>query len=365
MTRILKGVLAVTPVKTTYCDITIEDGIITKIDESTERSDKIAVPGFIDTHIHGFGGNGTEDCSKDAILRMSETLLKFGVTSFFPTIYTDVETKMRRSIHACYEAKGEEKGAYIAGVHIEGPFISPKRIGAQNPEGRKDPSRKYFELLLSEAPGFVKAMTMAPELEGAEEVAECAKENGIVLLCGHTNADYDETLKGNKMGISHATHLFNAMNGLHHRKPGTVGAVLSSDMTTEIIGDGLHTHPAVFKIVADLKGPDKVVVITDSLRPTAQTEGKLTANDVEVEILNGLWVTKGNPDLIQGSSLTMHKAFTNLLSWGISLEDAVKMTSTTPARIYDLKDVGTIEVGKKADIVLLEKDYSISEVIKG
>ena len=365
MKKILKGVLAVTPDGTDNLDITIEDGIIASIDKSKEKTPLIAIPGFIDTHIHGFGGNGTEDCKPESILGMSESLIKFGVTTFFPTIYTDVESKMRKSIHACYEAKGKEKGATIGGIHIEGPFISPKRIGAQNPDGRKNPSKEFFELLLSEAPGLVKAMTMAPELPGTEEVAACAAENKVKLLCGHTNATYEETLKGHELGVSHGTHLFNAMVGLHHRKPGTVGAILTSDMTTEIIGDGLHTHPAILKMVVDLKGSDRVVIVTDSLRPTAQTEGKLTANDVEVELLNGLWVTKGNPDLIQGSAATMLKGFQNLIGWGISLEDAVKLTSSTAARLYGLDDVGTIEVGKKADIVLLNADNTINEVIRG
>ena len=365
MKKILEGVLAVTPDGTDYRDITIEDGIITNIAKSDKKTDLIAVPGFIDTHIHGFGGHGTEDCDPESIIKMSDSLLEFGVTSFFPTIYTDVEDKMKRSIHACYLAKGKEKGADIRGIHIEGPFISPKRIGAQNPLGRKDPSVEYFEKLLDEAPDLVKAMTMAPELPGAAEVARVATEHGVRCLCGHTNATYEETLAGHRCCISHATHLFNAMNGLHHRKPGTVGAVLTSDMTAEIIGDGLHTHPAVVKMVVDMKGPEKIAMITDSLRPTAQKEGKLTANDVEVELLNGLWVTKGNPDLIQGSAATMLMAFQNCMKWGIPLEDAAMMTSTTPARLYKLDDVGTLEVGKKAHIVVLNKDYTINEVVKG
>lgn len=364
-TKILKGILAYTPEGAEYLDITIKDGRIFSLEKSDERSGLKAVPGFIDTHIHGFCGYGTEDCNVESILKMSENLIRFGITSFFPTIYTDTEEKMLKGIGACREAKGKEKGASIMGIHIEGPFISPQRIGAQNPLGRKDPSVDLFNKYLDAAPGLVKAMTIAPELAGVEQVAARAAEEGVVLLCGHTNANYDEVMNGYRCGVRHATHLFNAMKGLHHREPGTVGAVLSSDMTAEIIADGLHVHPVVAKYVIDTKTPDKICAITDSLKPTEQEKGPFTANDVEVEILDGLWVTKGRPELIQGSSLTMYKGFRNLLSWGLSPEDAVKLTSTTPARIYSLDDIGSIEVGKKSDLVIMDENYNIKSVIKG
>ena len=187
-----KGILTYTPEGARYLDITVRDGRISSLEESKERSTTIAIPGFVDTHIHGFRGYGTEDCSKESILRMSENLLEFGITSFFPTIYTDVPEKMKRSIHACYEAKGHEEGATIAGIHIEGPFISPNRIGAQNPLGRKDPTVEYFNELLDAGGGLVKAMTIAPEVAGVEAVAKRAKEEGVVLLCGHTDANYED-----------------------------------------------------------------------------------------------------------------------------------------------------------------------------
>lgn len=323
----------------------------------------LAIPGFIDTHIHGIGGFGTEDGTPDAILGMSDFLIKEGVTTFFPTIYTDTLERMTNDERAIAQAIGNEKGAEIGGIHLEGPFISPFKIGAQNPAGRKNPSKDVMESLITAGQGKVKAMTMAPELDGIDAVAELAIEHNIVPLCGHTNATYEETLKGREHGIKHATHLFNAMTELKNRAPGVVGAVLSSsDMTAEIIGDGKHIHPSNIKFSIEKLGVDRVAIITDSLRPTRQKEGKLTANGVEVEMKDNLWVTKGNTDLIQGSCLTMLEAFKNLLGWGFSIEDSIKMTSTTPSRIYSLSDRGSIKEGKRADFILLDTNIDIHSV---
>lgn len=353
-------------------DIWITDGLITEnqegVDyETIEAEGLYALPGFIDTHIHGFGGNGTEDGSVNSILSMSEALAKTGVTSFFPTIYTDVQERILRDIEACVEAKGKECGADIAGIHIEGPFISPDRIGAQNPAGRLSPDKENLFKMLDAGKGLVKAMTMAPELDGIEDIAALAIENGVTPLLGHTNANCEEAIKGLSYGIKHATHLFNAMTGLHHRNPGVVGAVLSEDgFSAEIIADGKHVAPAAAKAVIKAKGKEKIAIITDSLRPTLQSSGTRTANGVEVELGDGLWVTKGRPELIQGSTLTMLQALKNLLSWGIALEDASYMLSASPADIYKLDDRGRIKAGLRADIVLMDKNFNIKKVfIKG
>lgn len=364
--RILHGVKAIIPGKSDTVDIFIEDGLIKEIKKSDKETGLTAIPGFIDTHIHGFAGFGTEDARTESILNMSRNLIKYGITSFFPTIYTDTLERMEKDIIAIRDAMGKEEGAEIKGIHIEGPFISPKRIGAQNPEGQRNPDKALFKHFTSLAPGRIKAMTAAPELEGFEDLLEAAEEEGVVILAGHTDATFSDMKKAHGKGLNHATHLFNAMKGLHHREPGVVGAVFAfDDMNTEIITDGLHVHPEVVKLTLKIKGSGKVIAITDSLRPTEQTEGEALANGVPVVIKDGLWVTKGREDLIQGSSLTMYKAFQNLLSWGIDIEDAVRLTSENAARVYALDDVGRIEVGKKADIILLNEDNTINEVIRG
>ncbi len=345
-------------------DIIVEDGKFTEKSGSCDREidgrGLLAVPGFIDTHIHGIGGCGTEDGDEDSILTMSSCLAAAGVTSFFPTIYTDTMERILKDERAIVQAHGKEKGASIAGIHIEGPFISPRRIGAQNPAGRLDPSPSAMEAMIAEGCGLTRAMTAAPELEGIREIAKIAEKHGIVMLMGHTDASYEEASAGIKMGFRHAAHLFNAMSGINHRKPGTAGCILMHDeMTAEIIADGRHVHPDLVKFVIRTKGADKVAVITDSLRPTMQREGKLTANGVEVEMKDGLWVTKDNPELIQGSALTMHRAFVNLINWGIPVEEASMVTSSAPARIYGLSDRGEIAAGKRADLAVMDRNLEI------
>ena len=372
MSVLIKNINAVLPDGVRTMDLAAEDGLLCAPKAKAygsvlDGTGLIAVPGFIDTHIHGTGGFGTEDGTEEAILGMSRVLLSEGVTTFFPTIYTDTMERILMDEEAIVSAMGKEKGSEIGGIHVEGPFISPNKIGAQNPLGRKDPSSEVMAEILAAGKGQVKAMTCAAERPGIEEVVRLAKENGVVLLQGHTDASYDEALRGMRLGITHATHLFNAMTPLQHRYPGVVGCVLlHGEMTGEIIMDGKHVHPDIIRHVIKTKGPDKVAAITDSLRPTLQKEGALTANGVEVEMGDGLWVTKGRPELIQGSCLTMHKGFINLLRWGVSITDAVKMTSTTPARIYSLDDRGSIETGKRADLVIMEPSMKIRYVfLKG
>ena len=370
MSVLVKNINAVIGDSIVSTDIALTEGKFSAPDDSSyntviDGSGLLAVPGFIDTHIHGTGGFGTEDGTEEAILKMSEALIKEGVTSFFPTIYTDVMERITGDAKAIASAAGKEKGASIAGIHVEGPFISPNKIGAQNPLGRKDPSEKAMLEIIEAGKGLVRAMTCAPELPGIEKIVNIAKLNNIVLLMGHTDATYEEAENGMHLGIHHATHLFNAMTQLQHRYPGVVGCVLMHpEMNAELIMDGKHVKSDVVRFTIQTKGADKIVAITDSLRPTMQKEGELTANGVPVEMGDGLWVTKGNTSLIQGSALTMHKGFVNLVRWGIPVPDAVKLTATTPARIYSLADRGSIENGKRADLVIMDPSLNIKYVFK-
>ena len=371
MLTLVENVRAVIDGQVRVSDIWMENGLFSdgagrKPDLSVDGTNLTAVPGFIDTHIHGIGGQGTEDGTEEAILTMSSELVREGVTTFFPTIYTDTMERILQDERAIVGAIGKERGARIGGIHVEGPFISPNKIGAQNPLGRQDPSPEIFSRIIREGKGHVRAMTCAPELKGIEKITGMARDNKIVLLMGHTDATYEEAMRGAELGIRHTTHLFNAMSHFLHRFPGVVGAALMhDDIYAELIGDGKHVHKDIVMYVIRTKGPDKVAVITDSLRPTNQRNGKLTANGVEVEMGDGLWVTKGNPDLIQGSALTMHKAFVNLVSWGLSIPDAVAVTATTPAAIYGMNDRGSISYGRRADLVLLDSDLGIRQVFIG
>ncbi|MFA7559354.1 MAG: N-acetylglucosamine-6-phosphate deacetylase [Sphaerochaeta sp.] len=318
-------------------------------------------PGMIDSHLHGIGGYGTEDCDSNSILQMSERLADIGVSAFMPTIYTNTLDEMLCAINAINDAMGKEKGAKILGINLEGPFISLKRVGAQNPAGVRPVDLDIFNQLIDAGKGNVICMTVAPELKGMRELALLARERGIVLLAGHTDASYENILEGMQVGILHSTHFFNAMSRLHHRDPGTVGAILiEKDMQCEIIPDGVHVHPQLVKMLLRDKPLDNIVMITDSLKPTRQRGGQLTANGVPAALgPNGAFVAKDDPNLFIGSGLTMLQGLRNMIDWEVPIEQAIQMSATNPARIYSLKQMGMLVPGNIADILVLDKNLQL------
>lgn len=322
------------------------------------------VPGFVDTHIHGFGGYGTEDCSPQAILKMSEGLLKYGVTSFIPTIYTTSEKKILGGIKAIVKAMGKEKGARILGIHLEGPFISPQRLGAQDIDAVKDVDLDFMEKMWQASNGHIINMTVAPELKRMRELALYCLSKGIVLQAGHTNATYKQMIEGMQARIFHVTHLFNAMSRMHHRDPGAVGAVfIHPELSCEIIADGIHINPEIIKFLLTCKPIDKVVLVTDALKPTRQKNLPLIANGQEV-YLDKCFYRKSD-DAIAGSALTMIDSVRNIVSYGISLENAVHMASTNPARIMKQDHLGIIAPGYDADLLILSDKLNILYTIIG
>lgn len=320
-------------------------------------------PGFIDTHIHGIGGYGTEDRSAQAILGMSECLADVGVTSFIPTVYTDTEEHMIASITAITDAMGREKGAKIIGIHLEGPFIASEKKGAQEEVGISPVDIPYLKRLLAAGSGQVISMTVAPEIKNMRELALTAQKEGIVLMAGHTNASYENIMEGIQCGILHATHFFNAMSPLNHRDPGAVGAILiHEDMQCEIIADGVHVHPQLVKLLIRDKPVSNIVLVTDSLKPAKQAAETLMANGREVVLKQGAFFDKANPDLLRGSALTMLQGIKNLKTWEVPMEDAIQMACSNPARIYSLKKIGQLIPGNRADITVFDNTFTIREV---
>jgi N-acetylglucosamine-6-phosphate deacetylase len=322
-------------------------------------------PGLIDTHIHGFSGYGTEDLSVDAILAMSEQLGRFGVTAFCPTIYPMAEGDMIAAIKACVGAVGKEAGARVMGIHLEGPFISPARLGVQRPEFVKPVDLDLMERFQVAGGGYISNMTVAPELKGMRELALYCIKRGIVLQAGHTDATYDNMLEGMQAGILHSTHFFNAMSRLHHRDPGAVGAIMiHSELSCEIIADGKHVHPGLIKLLLRDKPSSKVVLVTDSLKPTEQGYCPLIANREEVVLRDGLF-HRAADDVIAGSSLTMIRGIANLASWGVPVENAVEMAATNPARILGLGKRGLLVPGYEGDLVVFDAEYKVLASVIG
>ena len=361
------------------CAVLIEDGKIAdvfserrflqkKFDTSVRIFDveeAYIAPGFIDTHIHGFKGHGTDNCSVEAMVEMSKDLAEYGVTAFNPTLYPAPEEDMTHSIKEIVKAMGKENGAHIMGIHMEGPFISPDKLGVQRPETVCAVDMDLMERLWQASEGHIVNMTVAPELKGMRYLALYGLKRGIVMQAGHTNAEYQNMVEGMQAGILHSTHLFNAMSQLHHRNPGAVGAVLiHPEMSCEIIADEVHVHPDLFKLLARDKPLEKIVLVTDSLTPTEQEKGPLIANGEEV-VYEGGCFHRAIDGVIAGSSLTMIKGVKNLVKFGFSVSDAVRAASSTPASVMRYTKKGMLIPGYDADIVVFDKQFNILASIIG
>ena len=319
-------------------------------------------PGFMDTHIHGIGGYGTDDNSPDSILKMSEILPQYGVTSFIPTLYSAPKEEMLKAIRAVVKAIGKEKGAKILGLHLEGPFISPDRLGVQSPDSISPVDISLMSEFLEAAEGHIINMTIAPELKNMRELALYCVSKGIVLQAGHTNATYDQMVEGMQVRILHTTHLFNAMSRMHHRDPGAVGSVfIHPEMSCELIADGIHINPEFIKFLLRCKPLDKLVLVTDSLKTTKQKHKPLIANGDEVYLDKCFYRKSDN--VIAGSALTMIDGVKNLTSFGLTLDQAIQAASTNPAKIMRREHLGLIAPGYDADMVVFDKDFNIQYTI--
>ena len=353
-------------------DIQIEKGKIAacgpnlpRRDEDTaiDAGDYTIVPGFVDVHIHGCDGADTCDGAPEALEKMARFLLAHGVTSFCPTTMTVDRPTIEKALLAAKSVHENpiEDGAKVAGVNMEGPFISAARKGAQREDDIVAPDFQMFKELFELSGGLVKLVDMAPEQPGGEDFVKRAKELCRVSIA-HTTADYNMAKESFDWGITHATHLFNAMNGLHHRDPGVVGAVFDDGrVRAEIICDGQHIHPAVLKTAFKLMG-GRLLIISDSMRANGMPEG--TAYDLGGQMVT---VSSGKavlPDgTIAGSVSNLHEEVKNLVSYGVPLETAVKSASLIPAMQIGLdKEIGSIEPGKAADLVILDKDLEIASV---
>jgi N-acetylglucosamine-6-phosphate deacetylase len=360
-----------------HCAVFIEDGRISDVfsekrfeqkrfDSNTQIIDvneALIAPGLIDTHIHGFGGRGTEDSSAESIIEMSRLLVLYGVTAFNPTLYPMEKERMLEAVKAAVSAIGKEDGAQIMGLHLEGPFISPERLGVMKAGTVQSVNLAFMEQLWKAAEGRIVNMTVAPELKGMRELALFCLKKGIVLQAGHTEAEYENMVEGMQAGILHSTHLFNAMSSMKHRNPNAVGAILiHPEMSCEIIADGFHIHPDLYKLILRDKPVDRIVLVTDALKPTEQAKGPLLANGEEVIFQDGVFHRKAD-NIIAGSALTMIKGVQNLVNFGFSMEDAVKTASFNPAQVMRYRNKGAIIPGYDADLVVFSRNFKMMAVL--
>lgn len=318
------------------------------------------VPGFVDIHIHGCDGADACDGTREALDTMARFLLQRGVTSFCPTTMTVGGDVLQKALLAAKECASRplEDGARVVGVNMEGPFISVEKRGAQKAEHIVAPDFELFKRYYDMAGGLVKLVDIAPEQPGGYAFAEKAKGLCTVSIA-HTTAGFEEARAAFDSGVSHATHLFNAMSGLNHRAPGVVGAVLADKrVRAELICDGVHIHPAVLQTAFAVLG-DRAVVISDSMRANGMPEGEpFDLGGQQVTVREGKAVLADGT--IAGSVTDLHTEVKNLVAWGVPLGQALKAASLTPARAIGLdKEIGSIEPGKRADLVVLDGSLEI------
>ena len=329
------------------------------------------LPGFVDVHIHGGQGHDAMDATHEALAEMARFLAGCGTTAFMPTTMTAPHHEICAAVAnvashtTARNAQTPMEGARILGVHVEGPYISSKFPGAQPASAIRPPNLAEFRELLAAGP--VRMITLAPEVHGAHELIHEALAHDVTVVVGHTNATYDECEAAIALGATQSTHTYNAMSGLHHRRPGTLGAVLSNDCVyAQLIADNIHVHPAAINILARNKGIDRTVLITDAMRATGLPEGEYDLGGQAVTVQDG--ACRLADGTLAGSILTMDRALVNFMAaTGLSLSDAWPATSRTPAQSIGLAhEIGNIAVNFRADLVLLDdKQTVVATIIDG
>lgn len=356
--------------------VLIEDGVIRAIAAHLDAPADatvidarahIVLPGFIDIHVHGAMDADTMDATPEALQTMARFFATHGVTGFLPTTMTAPREHIEAAIENVKQAMTGPPApgaARILGAHVEGPFVNPKQCGAQPIEFMRPADPREYRPWLER--GVVRLITVAPEVDGAMHLIEDAQRLGVAVAVGHTDATYAQAQAAFAAGANQATHTFNAMRGLHHREPGTLGAVMANDAVyAQLICDNVHVHPAAMTVLYKCKGADRLVVITDAMEATGLGDGEFTLGAQRVFVREGIARLAGGA--LAGSTLTMDAALRNILAaTGCSLAEASRMCSATPARAVGLDDrKGRIAPGYDADIVVLDAALRVVKTIVG
>lgn len=318
-------------------------------------------PGFIDIHIHGSGGHDTMDANIEALNGLSEVIVKNGVTSFLPTTMTmDRESiyKALDNIEQCMKLKF--KGARILGAHLEGPFINEKYKGAQKEDYIIKPEYNFIEKYKE----IIRIITLAPEKDvNLNFIREIKEKTNINLSIGHSNATYEEAMEAINMGVNSATHIFNTMTPFNHRKPGIIGAIFNTNIYCELIADTIHVNPAIFQILVKIKGVDKLILITDSMRAGCLKDGISELGGQKVIVKNNS--ARLENGALAGSILTLNAAVKNFMEYtDLKIYEAVNMASLNPSKNLKIDNkTGSIEIGKNADIIIFDDNFDVKRTI--
>ncbi|WP_314174956.1 N-acetylglucosamine-6-phosphate deacetylase [Streptomyces winkii] len=328
-----------------------------------DLSGHLIVPGFVDMHVHGGGGASFSAGTPEEALAVVGTHRQHGTTTMVASTVTGELADLAQQAAALSELV--EQGD-LAGIHFEGPFISPHRCGAHDPELLRDPDPSDVRKLVDAARGTARMMTLAPELPGGLDSVRMLADSGVIAAIGHTDSTYDATAEAVEAGARVATHLFNAMPTLGHRAPGPVAALLEDErITVELINDGTHLHPAVLELAFHRAGAGRVAFITDAMGAAGMGDGRYPLGPLEVEVRDGVArLTEGGS--IAGSTLTLDEAFRRAVTVdGLTVEDTVRALSLNPARLLGVDDrTGSLEPGKYADLVVLDAAFEVAGVMR-
>lgn len=317
------------------------------------------MPGLIDLHVHGYGGVDVSHSDPDGLRKMDEMLLKNGVTGWLATTMTADEGTLQGAFDTCREVMAEG-GHALLGVHAEGPYINPAKAGAQDPAYITPPNPAFVK----KHADVVRMLTLAPEMDGDfAAIRELTESTAIVPAMGHTDSDYATATAAVEAGITHATHLFNAMSPLNHREPGAVGAALTADVSCELIADNHHVHPALYDLVWRLKGR-RLCLVTDCLSAADAADGKGVLGDQSIRVEDG--VCHLADGTLAGSVLRLWEAVRNLHTHsGIPLWECVNCATLNPADVLGLDGKGSLQAGNDADILITDRDFCPITVIFG
>ena len=327
-------------------------------EEVLDLKGRIILPGLIDNHMHGAMGKDTMDADVDSLEKISRYQASKGITSFLPTTMT----MGFDHLNAVFKLHPKVTGANILGYHMEGPFINVTRKGAQNEMYVRPATVEEMDRFGKEC--GVKIITIAPETEGAVDFIREMSRRGIIISLGHSDANYDEAAAAIKAGAKTITHCFNAMPPMLHRSPGIIGAAAEAGIYAELIADGLHIHPATVYATYKMFGPERMILISDSLRAAGLGDGEYEFGGKPMYVVNN--VARMGDGAIAGSISNVWRNMKNIMEWGIPVRDAIRMASRTPAELLGIQDrKGSLGVGKDADFVVSNENFDVLDVYIG
>lgn len=321
----------------------------------------LILPGLVDIHSHGASGEDFSDGNPEGLKKILQYEKRCGITSYCPTSMTFPKERLRQ-IFASIKGAQTEEGAKVVGINMEGPFLDPAKKGAHVEEWIAAPDAAFVRELNQDVDGLVRLVTLAPNMEGAEDFIKEMHEEVCISL-GHTAADYDCASGAMKLGAHHVTHLYNAMQPFGHRAPGLIGAAMDDpECMVELICDGYHIHPSAIRAAFRMFGPERVILISDSMRATGMENGTYELGGQEVTVKDRKAVLKDGT--LAGSATNLYGCMCKAIEFGIPLEQAIMAATANPARSIGIFDrVGSIRIGKQADLLLVSENLELKRVI--